>query len=188
MGRPTKAQVAAREAAKVEKNETVDTQVAKSDTEDIPRETKRTRIDAKEYADKLRKNRPSSSGLEQKMKYYGENPGWKRRWVNDDTVPSRLAEGYRFVQKEEVSMSDSIRYGNDDVANAVSQPVGGFNGNGEPRRAFLMEIPLEIAEELDQEKSLSKVARIEQSIRAGTIGISDPRNMRIPDGITNQIK
>lgn len=131
--------------------------------------TARNRIDPREYAEKIRATRKDFSGLEQKMKHFGENPGWKRRWVNEDNVPGRLEEGYRFVQRDEVSMSDSLRYGNSDIGDRVSVHAG-KNDNGHPFNAYLMEIPQEIADELDEAKSHKKVRSIEQSIRAGTVG------------------
>lgn len=143
--------------------------------ENVPRETlqaptiERTRVDAREYAAKIRANRKDFSGLEQKMKHYGENPGWKRRYVNEDNVPARLEEGYRFVLRSEVSMSDSMRYGNTDMGDRVSVHAG-VGTNGQPFSAYLMEIPLEIADELDSEKSHKKVKLSEQSIRSGTVG------------------
>lgn len=140
----------------------------------VPRETladtpARSRIDAREYAEKIRSNRKDFSGLEQKMKHYGENPGWKRRWVNEDNVPGRIEEGYRFVQRAEVAMSDSLRYGNSDMGDRVSVHAG-TDTFGKPFSAYLMEIPLEIADELDHEKSHKKVKLSEQSIKAGTVG------------------
>lgn len=162
MGRPKKEIAATAEAA-------IEISVAES----------RKRIDPKEYADKIRKSRTEFNGLEQKMAYYGENPGWKRRWVNADNVPGRLHEGYRHVQRDEVDMSDSIRFGNADIGNHVCIPVGGYL-NGQPLMAYLMEIPVVIAEELDYAKSGKHIARIEDSIKKGTIGLSDTRNMRIP--------
>ena len=129
----------------------------------------RTRVDAREYAAKIRANRKDFSGLEQKMKHYGENPGWKRRYVNEDNVPARLEEGYRFVLRSEVSMSDSMRYGNTDMGDRVSVHAG-VGTNGQPFSAYLMEIPLEIADELDSEKSHKKVKLSEASIRSGTVG------------------
>lgn len=131
--------------------------------------TARTRVDAREYSEKIRANRKSFSGLEQKLKYYGENPGWHRRWVNEENVPSRVEEGYRFVLRAEVSMSDSLRYGNSDVGDRVSIH-GGTDKQGKPFNQYLMEIPLDIAEELNNEKSLNKVKLSEQSIRAGAVG------------------
>ena len=139
--------------------------------------TARTRVDAREYAEKIRANRKDFSGLEQKMKHYGENPGWKRRWVNEDNVPGRIEEGYRFVQRAEVAMSDSLRYGNSDVGDRVSLHAG-IDTFGKPFSAYLMEIPQEIADELDNEKSHKKVKLSEQSIRAGTVG-SPSGNTRV---------
>jgi len=151
--------------------------------DDIPvvqRETKspaRDRIDPREYANQIRAGRKDFSGLEQKMKYYGENPGWKRRWVNEENVPGRIEEGYRFVQRNEVSMSDSVRYGNADMADRVSIHAG-KDAYGKPFSAYLMEIPQEIADELDAEKSHKKVKLSEQSIRSGTVG-SPTGNTRV---------
>lgn len=170
----TREQRAAKEAAK-----------QATSLEDIPevrRETlvttpARTRIDAREYAEKIRSNRKDFSGLEQKMKFYGDNPGWKRRWVNEENVPGRQEEGYRFVQRSEVSMSDSMRHGNTDTADRVSVHAG-VDSFGKPFSAYLMEIPQEIADELDYEKSHKQVKLSEQSIRAGQVG-SPTGNTRV---------
>ena len=145
-----------------------------ANVEDIPlvkRETTpaRTRLDAREYAEQIRSSRKDFSGLEQKLKYYGENPGWKRRWVNEENVPSREQEGYRFVLRSEVGMSDSIGRGNTDMGDRVSV-FGGTSERGVPYNTYLMEIPQEIADEYDHEKSHKKVKLSEESIRAGTVG------------------
>ena len=148
--------------------------------DDIPvvtRETARVRIDPREYAAKIRSGRKDFSGLEQKMKFYGENPGWKRRFVNEENVPGRIEEGYRFVLRGEVSMSDSIRYGNMDMGDRVSIHAG-TDSFGKPFSSYLMEIPQEIADELDNEKSYKKVKLSEQSIRAGAVG-SPSGNTRV---------
>jgi len=129
----------------------------------------RTRIDPREYAEKIRSTRKDFSGLEQKLKYYGENPGWKRRWVNEEGVPGREQEGYRFVLRSEVGMSDSIGRGNTDMGDRVSV-FGVTNERGVPYNTYLMEIPQEIADEYDYEKSHKKVKLSEESIRAGTVG------------------
>ena len=145
-----------------------------ANVEDIPlvkRETTpaRTRIDAREYAAQIRSTRKDFSGLEQKLKYYGENPGWKRRWVNEENVPAREQEGYRFVLRSEVNMSDSIGRGNTDMGDRVSV-LGGIDVQNRPYNQYLMEIPQEIADEYDHEKSYKKVKLSEESIRAGTVG------------------
>lgn len=142
--------------------------------DDIPvvkRETTpaRTRLDAREYAEQLRSSRKDFSGLEMKLKYYGENPGWKRRWVNEENVPAREQEGYRFVLRSEVNMSDSIGRGNTDMGDRVSV-FGGTDVQNRPYNQYLMEIPQEIADEYDHEKSYKKVKLSEESIRSGSVG------------------
>ncbi len=153
---------------KLVKPEIPNAETVREESQSIPARTRT--LDARTEAERIRRERKGLSGLEQRMAYFGEHPGWKRRWVNDDNVPFRLGEGYRFVEGSEVNMSTSIRYGNIDIGDKVSYPVGGSNGRGDPRLAFLMEIPQEIADELDKAKSHDKIAAIDQSIRSGTIG------------------
>ena len=50
-------------------------------------EVKRSRLDPKTEADRIRASRKSFNGLEMKLSFLGEHPGWKRRWVNDENVP-----------------------------------------------------------------------------------------------------
>lgn len=163
----TREQRAAKEAKASENFLTAPT--LESIPEVVRNEPARTRVDAREYAAQIRANRKSFSGLEQKMKHYGENPGWKRRYVNEENVPARLEEGYRFVLRSEVAMSDSMRYGNTDMGDRVSVHAG-TNTNGQPFSAYLMEIPEDIASEYDYEKSHKQVKLSEESIRAGAAG------------------
>ena len=132
-------------------------------------EVKRSRLDPKTEADRIRASRKSFNGLEMKLSFLGDHPGWKRRWVNDENVPQRLNQGYRFVEPAEVELSDSLRYGNSDVGNRVAYPTGGLNTRNETAMAFLMEIPQEIADELDKVVT-DKTASIDQTIRAGKVG------------------
>lgn len=125
-------------------------------------------LDAKEYAEKILAKRKAFSSMESKLAFEGDHPGWKRRWVNEENVPGRLEEGYRFVLRDEVSMSDSQRYGNEDTGDRVSKHGGRVGAN--PFKTFLMEIPLEIAALLDKEKSHDQIARYDESIRAGAAG------------------
>jgi hypothetical protein len=177
MGRPSNAQVAAR-STKVPQPlgemPDIDT-IPKVERSTAPA---RTRIDAREYAATIRANRKSFSGLELKLAYYGENPGWHRRWVNEDNVPLREQEGYRFVLRDEISMSDSLRYGNQDMADRVST-YGGKDSTGKPFNQYLMEIPDEIAGDLDERKSISKIRLNEQSIISGAAGGIPTGNSRV---------
>lgn len=161
-------------AQRAEKAARLATESPATSVDDIPlvkRETTpaRTRLDAREYAEQLRSSRKDFSGLEMKLKYYGENPGWKRRWVNEENVPAREQEGYRFVLRSEVNMSDSIGRGNTDMGDRVSV-FGGTDVQNRPYNQYLMEIPQEIADEYDHEKSYKKVKLSEESIRSGSVG------------------
>ena len=142
--------------------------------EEVKQEPKRSHIDAKEYAEKIRRDRKNFNGLELKLSFLGDHPGWKRRWVNDENTPMRLAQGYRFVEKAEIEMSDSLRYGNADIGNRVAYPTGGLNARNEMGMAYLMEIPQEIADDLDKQFSQDQADRIDASIRAGKVGDPGP--------------
>lgn len=185
----TKAERARREAAAVAHTETLTVKIPEFATvatvpqspDDIPivnrgtSESPAKLLDAKEYADKILASRKSYSGLEQKLSFTGDHPGWKRRWVNEENVPGRQQEGYRFVLRDEVGMSDSIRYGNEDMGDRVSK-VAGQTKQGHPFNVYLMEIPQQIADLLDKEKSHDQIARNEHSIRAGKTGAPDGNN------------
>jgi hypothetical protein len=66
-------------------------------------------------------------------------------------------------------MSGSLRYGNEDTGDRVSKHAGHTKQNT-PFNAYLMEIPLEIAKLLDDEKSHGKIRNSELSIRSGAAG------------------
>lgn len=78
-------------------------------------------------------------------------------------------EHWQFVTRDEVSMSDSMRYGNEDTGDRVSRHAG-KDEFGKPFKAYLMKIPQGISDDLDFEKSIRQVKLNEQSIRAGTAG------------------
>lgn len=163
----TKAQRAEKEARLAQQNP------APATVDDIPKVERgtpaRTRLSADEEAERILANRKDFSGLELKLKAYGENPGWTRRWVNEQNVPGRLEEGYRFVERGEVSMSDSMRYGNQDIGDRVSIHAG-TDDKGHPFSAYLMEIPNRVAEVLNEQKSYRQIRLSEESIRAGAVG------------------
>lgn len=131
-------------------------------------------LDAKEYAEKILAKRKEFSGMEQKLAFEGDHLGWKHRWVNEENVEGRLQEGYRFVLRDEVNMSDSQRYGNEDTGDRVSKHAGRISGV--PFKTYLMEIPNEIAALLDKEKSHNQIARYDHSIRSGQVGAPTGNN------------
>ncbi len=164
--------------------------VVETKTLEVSRETspKRTRLDAKEEAKRIRAERPNYSGLEQRLAFNGENPGWKYRWVVEENVQRRLAQGYRFVLNEEVQLSESMRYGNHDLGGKVGKHSG-TDQFGNPIMQWLMEIPKEIAEELDFEFGIKQAQARESSIRNGNIG-SPGKQAYVPKDvpITMEIK
>lgn len=167
MGRPSNAEIAAR-----------------SEKQEV-----RARIDAREYAAKVRRERVGITSITKRLPDFGDNPGWKRRWVNEENVPQRKHEGYRFVTKDEVNdpSFDPTREDND-PSNYLCFAVGGMTDQGKLRQAYLMEIPDEIASELDFEKSIKHVKVSEDQIRNGTIGNPQAAGqVRVPDGVKTQI-
>ena len=135
----------------------------------------RSRVDLREETERILANRKEFSGLENKLGYDGDNPGWKRRWVNEENVPGRVQEGFRFVLRDEVNMSDSLRYGNEDTGDRVSKHAG-RDEYGNPYKTYLMEIPQQIADMLDDEKSHAKIRNSEISIRSGSVGTPQGNN------------
>lgn len=127
--------------------------------------------EAKLYAEEVRLRRGDIRTMESKLYYVGQKPGWTRRWVNDtsDNVPTRLAEGWRFVPPSDVSMSLSVGYGNSDIGDRVSIVTSVGEG---PMRTYLMEIPTELAEEILEARSGSQVRKIEDAIRSSSIGVT----------------
>ena len=165
MGRPSNAEIAAR-----------------SEKQEV-----RARIDAREYAAKVRRERVGITSITKRLPDFGDNPGWKRRWVNEENLPQRKHEGYRFVTKDEVNdPSYDASRGNSDPSNYLCRAVGGVTDQGNLRQAYLMEIPDEIASELDFEKSIKQVKVSESQIRNGTVGNPQAAgNMRgQEDGVT----
>lgn len=129
---------------------------------------------SKKYAEEIRARAGDFRTLESRLSFVGIRPGWTRRWCNDegDNIPRRLADGWCFVKRGDVGMSASVGKGNEDLGDRVT--ITSTTG-GPPIKVFLMEIPTEIAEEILNVRSLSKVRAIEDTIRAGTIGVTSGR-------------
>jgi len=166
MGRPSNAEIAARKE-----------------------QPARARINAREYAEKLRRERVSITSIAQRLPSFGDNPGWKRRWVNDENIPQRKQEGYRFVTKDEVNdpSFDPTRE-DGDPSNYICRAVGGTTDLQKLRMAYLMEIPDEIAFELDFEKSIKQVKVSEDQIRNSSVGNPQAAGQsRVPDGVKTKI-
>jgi hypothetical protein len=97
---------------------------------------------------------------------------WHVHWFNDqDGRPERaLDAGYEFVKPEEVrGIGDrEVHSGNTDLNSKVSRVVGRAEG-GQPIRAYLMKLPLDLYNE-DQAKKQEANDLVDRAIRAGRAG------------------
>lgn len=134
----------------------------------------------------LKRNRPNIAGFEQRLAYFGERPGWVRRWVNDqhNRIPSMLERGWRFVTRETVHMSDSVGHGNTDIGDKVS--VSTTVGEG-PMRTYLMEIPKKLFD-MQVDAAMEPVRKTEAAIKAGRTGIEDSEHVYTPDWAPTRIE
>ena len=153
---------------------------------DVPRET-RTRLDARAEAERIRNSRGPLTGVEMRLEFFGTNPGWQRRWVTGANVPLRLRDGYRFVLKDEVQMSNSVNLGNTSTDDRVIHPAGGLDPHGGPMLLYLMEIPVEIAKELDEVRRDAPARRLEEAIKSGSDHGFGARTYK-PDWATNKVE
>lgn len=147
----------------------------------------REALDAEKYTqDFLKRNRPNLAGFEQKLGFYGQHPGWVRRWVVDQAqrVPSLLEQGWRFVLLDEVGMSGSIGRGNTDLGDRVS--ITTTVGDG-PVRQILMETTQQLYD-MQCEAALEPVRRSEAAIRAGAFAVTDTKPVYQPKGIDNRVE
>lgn len=139
-------------------------------------------LDAKAYAEEIRSRRGDISTMESRLGLNAKAPeGWEWRWFNDDgdRIPRALTDGWRFVKPEAVGMSESVGRGNDDLGE--SRVTKTTTLGGAPIKTVLMEVPIEIANELRDIRSLSTVRRFEEQInRGGPAGISDSPHIYNP--------
>lgn len=127
--------------------------------------------EAKKYAEEVRLRRGDIRPMETKLQYYGDKPGWTRRWCNDegDNIPRRLADGWRFVAPKDVRLSDSVGFGSAGVGDRVTYPT---RIGTDAIQVYLMEIPTEIVEEILEVRSYAQVRKITESIENGSIGVT----------------
>jgi hypothetical protein len=98
-----------------------------------------------------------------------ERPGYKRRWINDVGGRPEQAEagGYEFVTDTGLQIGETaVGSGNQDLGSRVSRIVGTLP-NGQPKRAYLMEIREEFYEN-DQKEKQQRLDKIDDQIRGGT--------------------
>ena len=121
------------------------------------------------------RTRPSSTGgMRLKLQVFGEIPGYKLYWENDEdaAIEQLLHEGFEFVTPEEVQMASWIVQ-DADIANKVSKYVG-KRADGSPLRAYLLKCPEDMWNER-QAMGQEQANTWDDAIRAGTVGSVDSR-------------
>lgn len=96
-----------------------------------------------------------------------EAAGYHCHWVNDteNRVQARLADGYQFVTREEVSLAPKI--GATDLSDKVSV-ISGTKDDGSPLTIFLMKIPKRWWME-NQAETQKRPDQIDRQIRSGKV-------------------
>lgn len=93
--------------------------------------------------------------------------GYQRRWLNDK--PGRIEDakngGWSLVDDPSLKVGNSSDDGNSELGSAVSRTVGVHEGGGQ-MRAYLMEIPQNMYNEDQQNKSTRRI-NVEKSIIRG---------------------
>ena len=137
--------------------------------------TNRRNLTPQERAAAIRKER-TGFGVQKYFDGVPEKDGWKRRWVNDINVPHRIDQGYTFVSKAHMRDTSSIGYESVDVADRVTKPNKASNPDGSAGMATLMEVPMEVALEIQKVMVDDPTDRIDAALRAGTVGEGGVQN------------
>jgi hypothetical protein len=138
-------------------------------------------LDANAWAREIEMRRGDSlRTLSSPLAFVGTHEGWTRRWCNDDgdNIPSRLRDGWRFVNRDEIDMPEGVNQGNGDVGDRVSITTSVGAG---PIKTILMEIPTVIAEQILDVRSGTQVRRWRESIERGlTAPVANPARVYLP--------
>lgn len=106
-----------------------------------------------------RKRRKAYNGKQLKMTVEA-NEGMKNRWVNEENIETRKAQGYEFVHdKKKVGEGESDN--NESLGNMTSMQV-----SKDGKMAYLMEIEAEFYEE-DQAKKQAEIDESDRMIHKG---------------------
>jgi hypothetical protein len=113
-----------------------------------------------------RRKRVPLSGMRSKLSA-PQREGYVRRWFNDTGGRLMDAEnaGYEFVTDTGLQIGDPGTDGNQDTGSRVSKVVD-RQENGQPMRAYLMEIKKEWYDE-DQKNKQKQVDRVDEAIMGG---------------------
>lgn len=102
-----------------------------------------------------------------------EREGYHRHWINDvgDRIEKALAGGYTFIPKAGFKAGEGPEQGHTDLGSVVSKIVG-TKANGEPLRAYRMEIPIDWYR-ADQERKHEPTRELMREISRGKVSAQD---------------
>lgn len=95
-------------------------------------------------------------------------PGFVRRWVNDQKGKLDRMESRGYTCVEEGAADEPFEATSDNAGSKISQRVDFVDG--EPLRAYLMEIPEEFHKQDQQEKEASILETVDAVKKGGAIG------------------
>lgn len=93
-------------------------------------------------------------GLTLQLHVHGEIPGYKLVWENDDNgaIETRLHQGFDFVLQSELNERSAKIVPDEEISSVISRFVKGTRNDGQALRAYLLKIPMEQWEELENQR------------------------------------
>lgn len=117
------------------------------------------------------------SGFVRRLEFFGDRPGFVRRYFNDDkggtNIGNALNSGWKMVERKDVQLNAAVTPRNNDLGSHVRQYVG-TDETGGPMYAYLMEIPTWLWEK-HQEARLAYHNQLRRQIQGGQVnaGLGD---------------
>lgn len=107
--------------------------------------------------DAPREREANLGGLTLQLHVHGEIPGHKLVWENDDNgaIETRLQQGFDFVLQSELNERQAKIVPDEEISSVISRFVKGTRNDGQALRAYLLKIPTEHWEELENQRYMA---------------------------------
>lgn len=104
-----------------------------------------------------REREGNMGGLSLQLHVHGDIPGYKLVWENDDNgqIESRLHQGFDFVLQEELNSQQAKVVPDEEISSVISRFVKGTRNDGQALRAYLLKIPQEQWDVLENERYIA---------------------------------
>ena len=114
------------------------------------------------------------SGRTRRLEFFGDRPGFRRRYFNDEgsNVRDAVRTGWTFVKRTDVQLNAAVTPRNNDLGSNIRQAVG-VQANGNALYAYLMEKPEWLCKEHDFGPGSREEyhQQLEKQIKDGTLGL-----------------